>query len=301
MKSMSRFTRVAISTGLVVATGAGVLGVTSFASAQLGQTEPVVMVEVDTTSASSTPIQSAPSVESESSTKKVSPLAVAATALSMTEADLRTELEAGKSIAQVAEAKGVEVATVVDALVAERTAHITAHVAEGKLTQEKADQLIAGLEERVTEMVNKTGSPMRGGPGGKGPRGGHAKMVSDELAGVLNMTVEELRTELKAGKSIADIAEGRDVELDAVKETLTAQFKARLAEHVADGKLTQEQADEKLATFEARLDDMVQKTRPEGAMGRRGDGHRGGGPRGFGGHMRGDQSPAGTEGSGASF
>ena len=43
----------------------------------------------------------------------------------MTAAELRTELEAGKTIAQVASTKGVEVQKVIDALVAEATTRIT--------------------------------------------------------------------------------------------------------------------------------------------------------------------------------
>ena len=60
-------------------------------------------------------------------------LDAAATALSMTSDELKTELEAGKTIADVATAKGVDVQTVIEAIVAEQTADIT---------------------QRVTDMVN---------------------------------------------------------------------------------------------------------------------------------------------------
>ena len=60
-------------------------------------------------------------------------LTSAATALGMSEADLRAALRAGKTIAEVAEERGVEVDTVIDALVAEATAK---------------------LRERITAMVN---------------------------------------------------------------------------------------------------------------------------------------------------
>ncbi len=52
-------------------------------------------------------------------------LDAAATALGMTPAELRTELESGKTIAQVATAKSVDVQKVIDALVAEATTRIT--------------------------------------------------------------------------------------------------------------------------------------------------------------------------------
>jgi len=87
-------------------------------------------------------------------------LAVAAEALGMTAEELRAELADGKSIAQVAEAEGVDLQTVIDALVADGTTRL--------------EEAIAALPDRVTEMVNRTGWGEHGpgGPGGHdGPRG----------------------------------------------------------------------------------------------------------------------------------
>jgi hypothetical protein len=82
-------------------------------------------------------------------------LETAAEALGMSADELKTELEAGKSIAQVAEEKGVDVQTVVDALVAEGMARL--------------EQLEAELPDRVAELVEREGLPERRGP--HGPRG----------------------------------------------------------------------------------------------------------------------------------
>ncbi len=57
-------------------------------------------------------------------------LETAATALGITADELKTELEAGKTVAEVATANGVDVQTVIDALVAERTADITQRVTD---------------------------------------------------------------------------------------------------------------------------------------------------------------------------
>jgi hypothetical protein len=282
MRTASRFTKVAISAGLVVATGAGVLGITSFASAQLAQPGAVVTTTdgMTTTTDTATGDERSTEVESQSSATAphVSAGSVAAAALGMTEAELRTELSAGKSIAQVAEAKGVALQTVIDALVDAREAHIAAHVAEGKLTQAEADRILADLETRVTEMVNKTGLPSRDGHGGRGGRGmhGHLKAASEQVASVLKLTVDELRTQLRDGKSLAQIAEAQDVDIADVKAALTAEFKAHLAEEVASGEHTQAEADAKLARFESRLDEMVNAVRPEGGRGGRGHGSRDG-------------------------
>jgi len=81
-------------------------------------------------------------------------LDAAATAIGISVDELRTALESGQTIAQVAESKGVNVQTVIDALVADAKAHFAEDVASGKHTQEEVDQKLADLEERITEMVN---------------------------------------------------------------------------------------------------------------------------------------------------
>ena len=102
-------------------------------------------------------------------------LSAAATALGMTEDELRTALEAdGTTLAEVAEQQGVEVDTLVDALVTAQQERIAAAVEDGRLTQEQADERLADLEDRVTERVNSeapVGGPGRGGWGGRGERG----------------------------------------------------------------------------------------------------------------------------------
>lgn len=102
-------------------------------------------------------------------------LEAAAKALNMTEDELRTALQGDATLAQVAQQKGVDVQVVIDALVNEAKTHLADEVKNGELTQEQADQRLAKVTERITDMVNN-GRP-KGGPGGEqggrhgGPRG----------------------------------------------------------------------------------------------------------------------------------
>ena len=83
----------------------------------------------------------------------------AATYLGLTEAELRTELMSGKTLADVAKDKGKSVAGLVDALVADAKKRIDAGVAAGRLTQAEADQVLSDLKERVTDRVNGVKGP----------------------------------------------------------------------------------------------------------------------------------------------
>ena len=85
----------------------------------------------------------------------------AAEALGVSADELRTALQGGQTIAQVAESKGVDVQTVIDAMLADLKAHLDEEVAAGEHTQEEADQKLADATERITDSVNN-GFPERG-------------------------------------------------------------------------------------------------------------------------------------------
>ena len=78
----------------------------------------------------------------------------AAKYLGLTEAALRTQLESGKTLAQVAKDRDKSVDGLVDALVADKRERIQQDVKDGRLTQTEADEFLAGIKERVTDMVN---------------------------------------------------------------------------------------------------------------------------------------------------
>ena len=161
-------------------------------------------------------------------------------------------------------------------MTAQMKAHLDEEVASGEHTQAEADAKLAEFTARVTEMVNKAGGPKaghKGGPGGKHGKGG---FVTDALATVLKTTSTDLHTQLRSGKSIADVATAQNVDIADVKAVLTSDFKTHLAEEVASGKHTQAVADAKLAEFTANLDTMVNRVGPAGGKEGRGHGPRGG-------------------------
>lgn len=107
-------------------------------------------------------------------------IAVAAEKLGMDRAALVAELQGGKSIAQVAQARGVAPQTIVDAFIAARTAHLDALVKTGRLTQAQADQMRATMVTRVQTMIEQPWTPQ--GPGAR--QGGGAGFVDENGDGV---------------------------------------------------------------------------------------------------------------------
>jgi polyhydroxyalkanoate synthesis regulator phasin len=83
-------------------------------------------------------------------------LDAAATYLGLTDAQLRTQLESGKSLANVAKAQGKSVDGLVQALVDAAKKKLDAAVKAGRLTQAQATSILADLRSRVTNLVNGT-------------------------------------------------------------------------------------------------------------------------------------------------
>ncbi len=103
-------------------------------------------------------------------------LTAAATYLGLTEAELRTQLQSGKTLADVAKAQGKTVDGLVQAMYDAEKAELDKAVQAGRLTAAQEQQFLAQLKQRLTDMVNGTFGPagLHGGPGpGMGPGGPH--------------------------------------------------------------------------------------------------------------------------------
>ena len=94
----------------------------------------------------------------------------AAEALDMSQLDLLADLRGGSTLQEVAEARGVDYDSVGQAILDAAQADLTALVDAGRITQERADTMLANLGERLD---SGDFPPMRGpGRGDHGPRGG---------------------------------------------------------------------------------------------------------------------------------
>lgn len=94
----------------------------------------------------------------------------AAEALDMTPQDLLAALREGQSIADIAAEQGVDTQVIVDAQLAQIQERLDQAVADGKITQQRADWMLSQAETRMTEMLDRTweGNPAFGGKPGRG-------------------------------------------------------------------------------------------------------------------------------------
>jgi hypothetical protein len=133
-------------------------------------------------------------------------------------------------------------------------------VDDGTITQAQADAVLKALQDARPER----------GPGGRGgPGKGHFFKQEGLAAAAKAIGIDEsaLRDELKAGKSLADVAKAHGVDRQKVVDALVAEEKSRTAAAVAAGKITQEQATKIDAEAATRIPDVVDGKAPFGKGG----------------------------------
>jgi len=138
-------------------------------------------------------------------------------------------------------------------------ARIDAAVEAGKLTPEQG----ARLKERLANAEG-LGLGLRGRLALKHPglvRGIHRLHRLGPVTKYLDITPQELRSEIRSGKSLAQIATAHGKTVDGLVNVIVAPAKARLDRAVADGHVTRQRADQILERLTAGVEMAVQRVR----------------------------------------
>lgn len=172
-------------------------------------------------------------------------------------------LEDGETFAQIAEGQDVDPQDIVDAAVVEHQARLQETVEAERLTNEQMEEMLADIEEHVTEQLDETHEPrlfggdrfagghfggdlVRGGFFGRFGGGSWTTMF-DAVADALGLDPTALFERLHSGESVAEIAEEADVDLGAVQDAADAgrieERKQAIEEAVEGGRLSEEQGE----------------------------------------------------------
>lgn len=182
-------------------------------------------------------------------------LPVAAAYLDVTPVALRRELRSGKSLAQVATAKGKSVDGLESALVSALRSKVQAAKAAGKIDAARADRLLQRAPQLVERLVNAT--PRARAIRAKGARGGLLKAA----ATYLGVTNAQLVTDLRAGKSLAQVATAKGKSVDGLEQALLAALKQKVDAAVAAGRLPAARAQKLLERAPAHIERLVNRSR----------------------------------------
>jgi hypothetical protein len=182
-------------------------------------------------------------------------LPAAAAYLGVTPVALRTELRSGKSLAQIATAKGKSVDGLETALVAAIKTKVAAAKAAGKLDAARADRLLQRAPQLVERLVNA--KPRARATRARAARGGLLKAA----ATYLGVTNAQLVTDLRAGKSLAQVATAKSKSVDGLEQALLAALKQKVDAAVAAGKLDAARAQKLLERAPAHIERLVNRSR----------------------------------------
>jgi lambda repressor-like predicted transcriptional regulator len=167
--------------------------------------------------------------------------------------DIRDARQGGTSLAQLADQQGVSVDGLEAVIVAEASEHLDDAVADGRISEERAQDMLTQLEDRVSEMVQSTDAPKRDGRRGGG-------VVREAVTSYLDTPVEEIREAREGGTSLAQIAESEGKSADGLEQAIIAAAKEKTTDAVESGRLTQAEADDRLSELESSVSEMVHST-----------------------------------------
>lgn len=102
--------------------------------------------------------------------------------------------------------------------------------------------------------------PRPGNLGGLRGWGGPANSMIEIIARELDLTPSELLTELRDGRTVAEVAAAQDVALDTIVEAILAPRAERLAELVTEEQLTQAEVDTRLTVLRVDLIDWLNES-----------------------------------------
>ncbi len=183
---------------------------------------------------------------------------------------------------------GVAPSKLSDALKKALENQVDAQVTAGTLTQEQADAIKKRIEDGT--------QPIFGGPGFGGPRGqlrrarprrarrpasasasalrGPGLMAGiEDVATYLGLKPAAIATQLRSGKSLADIAKAQGKTVAGLETAITDAATKQLDAAVTAGKLTKDEETKVLAGLASHLDDLVNDVHEFGGFGG-GFGHR---------------------------
>ena len=158
---------------------------------------------------------------------------VAAQELGMDTEALRERLRDGESLSEIAAEQGKTLRDLADAFLAAQDEALSEAAKQGYFTQVEAAWRLQQARLQVEHCL----------AGFNWQRPPLAPIGLKAAAETLSMTEEELRNELREGKTIAGLAERQGVELKTITQALVEAREQELTKAVEEGRLTQEQAD----------------------------------------------------------
>jgi hypothetical protein len=154
----------------------------------------------------------------------------------LTPAEVLAQVREGNTLADVITANGGSVDAVVEAAVTAMTEN---------------------LSTRVTDLLDREWNVRDFTPG---PDRAPVRNLLSAVSEATGLDASEIRDQVQAGSSLADILAASNVDVAAFVDGLLADAQTRLADAVESGRITQEEADTRLENLSTRITDFINRT-----------------------------------------
>ena len=169
--------------------------------------------------------------------------------LGITRQQLRDDLAAGQTLAQIAAANGQSVSGLEQAILAAAQSRLDQAVTAGLLTTQREQAILAQLSDRVGTLVNVTH------PAAKVKAALRLRVgVVRVAAQYLGLTPQQLRSEIRSGSTLAQVTAASGKTASGLEQAVQAAVTTRLDRAVAAGRLTSQGEQTLLSKLQARLD-----------------------------------------------
>lgn len=176
--------------------------------------------------------------------------------LNLDSSTLKSDLESGKSLAQIAQSQGVSLQTLISTLEINLKTTLDSKVAAGTMTPVQETAMLTNFNSHATQMVEST--RRFHSQGGRGPFE-HRKAGLRTVAKVLGVSRATLQSDLQSGQSIVDVATSKGISEDSLVATLKANLKSKLDARVSAGKMTSQEEQQMLTNFESRVKPRLER------------------------------------------
>jgi hypothetical protein len=260
--------------GLGVA-AAGVLFVSSLAAGSLAEISAAAAAHSPgTEQARAAPAAQAEKPRKDEKDKKRGEKAERPTAEQLRQRQEEASRRQQRFVASLATNLNVTPAQLAEAVKKARLALVAEGLRDGRLTPEQAgrltERITAGQVSGLTAGFTWPKSAKAGAAAGGSEKSASAPALrgagTQIAARAVGITVDQLKVELRSGKSLAQVAQERNIARDALKARLSAEEQAAINAAVARGELTAAEAPQVAARYQANLDRLVdRKSSPQPA------------------------------------
>lgn len=181
---------------------------------------------------------------------------IVADATGLKPVDIAAQVRNGSTLTELITANGGDVEAVKTELVNAATERINTAVADGKMTQERADELLGNLDDLATRVLN---NDLR--PDAIRDRARVALALGQDVvqaaADETGMGVLEILTQVNDGSTLTDVITANGGSVDNVIAAAVAAATEQINTALSEGKITQEQADNLLGSLQETVTNAV--------------------------------------------